>query len=68
MRETQGVIIQSGSDGFASTLFISKLDTSSNGNYTCRAKNVKGVDEKHGVLYVKGNNSFQILSFELLVL
>lgn len=51
-----GVTVQEAPDGYASTLFISKLEASTNGNYTCRVKNAKGVDEKHGILQVKGNS------------
>lgn len=57
LQEIQGVTIQQSPDGFASTLFISKLEANSNGNYTCRVKNSKGMDEKHGVLLVQGNNT-----------
>lgn len=57
--ETQGVTIQGAPDGFASTLYISKLQASSNGNYTCRVSNTKGVDEKHAILLVKGLDQSQ---------
>lgn len=56
IKETHGITIRRTSDEFASTLFISKLDATSNGNYTCRVKNAKGMDEKHGILLVKGKN------------
>lgn len=57
LQETQGVTLRQAPDGFASTIFISKLEANSNGNYTCRVKNSKGMDEKHGVLLVKGNGN-----------
>lgn len=57
----QGITVKEDSDGYVSTLFISKLEASSNGNYTCRVRNSKGMDEKHGVLLVKGNIHFYIL-------
>ncbi|GIY15761.1 titin [Caerostris darwini] len=39
-------------DDFTSNLVISKVDADSNGNYTCRATNSKGFDEKSAVLSV----------------
>ncbi|GFT08356.1 titin [Nephila pilipes] len=41
-------------DDFTSNLVISKVDADSNGNYTCRASNSKGLDEKSALLSVKG--------------
>lgn len=55
LKGIQGYNSQETSDGFTSTLSISKLEASSNGNYTCKVSNAKGTDQKHGVLLVKGN-------------
>ena len=41
-------------DDFSSTLSISNLSASSNGNYTCRVSNAAGSDEKHDYLLMKG--------------
>lgn len=61
LNNVQGITIKEDSDGYSSTLFISKLEASSNGNYTCRVRNPKGMDEKHGVLLVKGNSHSYVL-------
>ncbi|GBM32187.1 Titin [Araneus ventricosus] len=45
-------------DDFTSTLVISEVDANSNGNYTCRASNSKGFDERFAVLSVKGRCTF----------
>ncbi|GFT08354.1 hypothetical protein NPIL_550581 [Nephila pilipes] len=41
-------------DNFMSTLVISKVNSDSNGNYTCRVSNKVGFDEKSAILSVKG--------------
>ncbi|GFY12182.1 titin [Trichonephila clavipes] len=41
-------------DDYGSRLVISKVNADSNGNYSCRATNSKGFDEKSAVLSVKG--------------
>ena len=55
LKEIQGFNIQETSDGFTSTLSIPKLEASSNGNYSCKVSNSKGIDQKYGLLLVKGN-------------
>lgn len=66
LKETQGIFIQEASDGFTSTLSIAKVEAISNGNYSCRVKNSKGMEEKHDVLLVKGNELiFRVLFFTL---
>ncbi|GBM32190.1 hypothetical protein AVEN_136736-1 [Araneus ventricosus] len=45
-------------DDFTSNLVISKLDSNSNGNYTCKVSNSEGFDQKSAVLSVKGIFSF----------
>ncbi|GFY49768.1 titin [Trichonephila inaurata madagascariensis] len=41
-------------DEFTSILTIKKLDSDSNGNYTCRVTNSAGSDEKSDVLVMRG--------------
>lgn len=55
LKEIQGFNIQETSDGFTSTLSIPKLEASSNGNYSCKVSNSKGMDKKYGMLLVKGS-------------
>ncbi|GFU34761.1 titin [Nephila pilipes] len=42
-------------DEFTSILTIKKLDSDSNGNYTCRVTNSVGSDEKSDILIMRGN-------------
>ncbi|XP_054724902.1 cell adhesion molecule DSCAM-like [Uloborus diversus] len=42
-------------DGFNSMLSISKLDSFSNGNYTCKVTNGHGDDKRNALLQVKGS-------------
>lgn len=42
-------------DDFTMNLVLKHIDSSSNGNYTCRVTNVAGTDEKSALLSVKGN-------------
>ena len=46
-------------DEFTSTLTIYKLAAESVGNYTCRASNREGSDEKHDVLIIEGEKRFK---------
>ncbi|GFY49767.1 titin [Trichonephila inaurata madagascariensis] len=41
-------------DEFTAILTIKNLDSSSNGNYSCRVTNAAGSDQKSGVLSMKG--------------
>lgn len=66
LKEIQGFNIQETSDGFTSTLSIAKLEASSNGNYSCKVSNSKGMDRKYGMLLVKG--SYSIYTLILLIL
>ncbi|GIY15760.1 titin [Caerostris darwini] len=50
-------------DDFTSNLVISKVDAESNGNYTCRASNYKGFEEKSAVLFVKETRAPKINPF-----
>ncbi|XP_055946697.1 cell adhesion molecule DSCAM-like isoform X7 [Argiope bruennichi] len=52
LSETHAISIKT-FDDFTSTLAISKVDAESNGNYTCRASNSRGFDEKSALLSVK---------------
>ncbi|KAF8765095.1 Titin like protein [Argiope bruennichi] len=65
MMETHSVSIRK-IDDFTSNLVISKVDADSNGNYTCRASNSKGFDEKFALLSVKGAKSPEILPFHFM--
>ncbi|GFQ76429.1 titin [Trichonephila clavata] len=51
--DARGVSIRA-IDDFTSTLVIVKVDADSNGNYSCKAANSKGFDEKSALLLVKG--------------
>ncbi|GFT08344.1 titin [Nephila pilipes] len=54
-RLTDGQDISIGkTDDYGSRLVISKVNSDSNGNYTCKVSNSKGFDEKSAVLLVKG--------------
>lgn len=55
LKEISGLIIQEASDGFTSTLSIPKLEANSNGNYTCKVSNSRGMDQKHGLILVQGS-------------
>ncbi|PRD20338.1 UNVERIFIED_CONTAM: Dscam2 [Trichonephila clavipes] len=50
-------------DDFTSTLVIAKVDADSNGNYSCKAANSKGFDEKSALLLVKESGVPKINSF-----
>lgn len=41
-------------DEFTSILTLKRLDSDSNGNYTCRASNSAGLDQKSELLTMKG--------------
>ncbi|GFR28229.1 titin [Trichonephila clavata] len=50
-------------DEFTSILTIKKLDSHSNGNYTCRVTNSAGSDEKSDVLVLRGTKPPRIKPF-----
>ncbi|GBM32188.1 Titin [Araneus ventricosus] len=62
LAETHAISIKT-FDDFTSNLAISKVDADSNGNYTCRASNSKGFDEKSALLSVKENGVPRISPF-----
>lgn len=41
-------------DDFTMNLVLKRIDSDSNGNYTCKVSNIAGIDEKSALLSVKG--------------
>ncbi|GFT08349.1 titin [Nephila pilipes] len=69
LMDARGVSVRT-FDDFTSTLVISKVDADSNGNYSCKAANSKGFDEKAALLLVKAffNNGNCILKMAFLTI
>ncbi|GFY12186.1 titin [Trichonephila clavipes] len=62
LSETRSISVKT-IDDFTSNLAISKVDANSNGNYTCRASNSKGFDEKSALLSVKADRLIRMKIF-----
>ncbi|GFU34771.1 titin [Nephila pilipes] len=62
LMEARGISVRK-TDDYNSNLVILKVDADSNGNYTCRASNSKGFDEKSAMLSVKDSGEPKIKAF-----